>query len=44
MTAVRFLLIWCALSVLVAMLWAIACGPADLSDGDELWPDEGRGR
>ena len=41
MTAVvRFLLIWCALSVLAAMLWAAACGPADLHDSDELWPDE----
>ena len=43
MTAlVRLLLLWCLLSVLAAMLWAAACGPAGLHD-DELWPDEGSG-
>ena len=45
MTAlVRLLLLGCLLSVLAAMLWAAACGPADFHDDTvELWADEGGG-
>lgn len=43
MTLIDYLLLWCALAVLVSLLWAAACGPADYDE--DYWPtDEGIGR
>ena len=36
---IRLLLLWVMACIVVSMLWAAACGPADLCD-DDLWPDE----
>lgn len=42
MTPLTFILAWLAAATLLSLLWAAACGPADLSD-DDYWPSDERG-